>query len=84
VGWNQPVDQLNAAQSGALASNLLHEVRGPLQISQYQPWLNMAVACLDYLVPRVKALNIAASRYKYLSLQIGSNDLCQLCLAGEL
>ncbi|KAG9112300.1 hypothetical protein FRC07_007937, partial [Ceratobasidium sp. 392] len=27
VGWNQPVDQLNAAQSGALASNLLHEVR---------------------------------------------------------
>ncbi|KAF8601792.1 hypothetical protein BDV93DRAFT_495421 [Ceratobasidium sp. AG-I] len=64
AGWNQPVDQLNAAQSGALASNLLHEVK-------------------DYLVPQVKALKIAASRYKYLSFQIGSNDLCQLCLAAD-
>ncbi|KAG8738961.1 hypothetical protein FRC12_016473 [Ceratobasidium sp. 428] len=64
VGWNQPVDQLNAAQSGALASNLLHEVR-------------------DYLVPQVKALKIPANRYKYLSFQIGSNDLCQLCLAAD-
>ncbi|CAE6448655.1 unnamed protein product [Rhizoctonia solani] len=64
VGWNQPVDQLNAAQSGALASNLLHEVR-------------------DYLVPQVKAAGIAANRFKYLSFQIGSNDLCQLCLAAD-
>ncbi|KAG9077985.1 hypothetical protein FS749_010062 [Ceratobasidium sp. UAMH 11750] len=64
VGWNQPVDQLNAAQSGALASNLLHEVK-------------------DYLVPQVKALKIPSNRYKYLSFQIGSNDLCQLCLAAD-
>ncbi|CAE6494746.1 unnamed protein product [Rhizoctonia solani] len=64
AGWNQPVDQLNAAQSGALASNLLHEVR-------------------DYLVPQVKAAGIAANRFKYLSFQIGSNDLCQLCLAAD-
>ncbi|EUC57314.1 GDSL-like lipase/acylhydrolase [Rhizoctonia solani AG-3 Rhs1AP] len=64
VGWNQPVDQLNAAQSGALASNLLHEVR-------------------DYLVPQVKAAGIATNRFKYLSFQIGSNDLCQLCLAAD-
>ncbi|KZV88552.1 hypothetical protein EXIGLDRAFT_772595 [Exidia glandulosa HHB12029] len=26
-GWNAPVDNFNAAQTGALASNLLHEVR---------------------------------------------------------
>ncbi|KAH7338368.1 hypothetical protein B0J17DRAFT_662245 [Rhizoctonia solani] len=64
VGWNQKVDQLNAAQSGALASNLLHEVR-------------------DYLVPQVKAADIAKNRFKYLSFQIGSNDLCQLCLAAD-
>ncbi|CAE6356179.1 unnamed protein product [Rhizoctonia solani] len=64
AGWNQPVDQLNAAQSGALASNLLHEVR-------------------DYLVPQVKAAGITANQFKYLSFQIGSNDLCQLCLAAD-
>ncbi|QRV92999.1 GDSL-like lipase/acylhydrolase family protein [Ceratobasidium sp. AG-Ba] len=64
LGWNPNVDQLNAAQSGALASNLLHEVR-------------------DYLVPQVKARGIAANRFKYLSFQIGSNDLCQLCLAAD-
>lgn len=60
VGWNAAVDQLNGAQSGALASNLLHEVN-------------------DYLVPRVRSLNIPANAFKYLSLQIGSNDLCLLC-----
>lgn len=26
IGWNPPLDNLNAAQSGALASNLLHEI----------------------------------------------------------
>ncbi|KZV88555.1 hypothetical protein EXIGLDRAFT_678820 [Exidia glandulosa HHB12029] len=60
VGWDPTVDQLNAAQSGALATNLLHMVK-------------------DYLVPQVKARNISASAFKYLNLQIGSNDLCQLC-----
>ncbi|KIM23897.1 hypothetical protein M408DRAFT_27493 [Serendipita vermifera MAFF 305830] len=59
-GWNSTVDQLNAAQSGALASNLYHEV-------------------VDYLIPQVKKRNIPDTAYKYLSLQIGSNDLCILC-----
>ncbi|KAG8854234.1 hypothetical protein FRC20_001083 [Serendipita sp. 405] len=60
LGWNSKVDQLNAAQSGALASNLLHEVR-------------------DYLVPQVKARKIPKSAFKYLNLQIGSNDICSFC-----
>ena len=27
-GWNEAVDQLNAAQTGALVANLMHEVKG--------------------------------------------------------
>ncbi|KAG8813603.1 hypothetical protein FRC17_001478 [Serendipita sp. 399] len=65
AGWNSKVDQLNAAQSGALASNLLHEVR-------------------DYLIPQIKKRNIPASAYKYLNLQIGSNDLCGMCFQSIL
>ncbi|KZV78881.1 hypothetical protein EXIGLDRAFT_822360, partial [Exidia glandulosa HHB12029] len=36
----------------------------------------------DYLVPQVEARNITASAFKYLNLQIGSNELCQLCPGG--
>ncbi|CCA72228.1 hypothetical protein PIIN_06162 [Serendipita indica DSM 11827] len=64
-GWNSRVDQLNAAQSGALATNLYHEVN-------------------DYLIPQVKARNIPASAYKYLNLQIGSNDICSMCFQSVL
>jgi len=63
VGWNPPVDQLNAALSGAVASNLMHEVQ-------------------DYLVPQVQARNIPANAFKYLNMQIGTNDICQLCTTG--
>ncbi|EJD43634.1 hypothetical protein AURDEDRAFT_145439 [Auricularia subglabra TFB-10046 SS5] len=63
VGWDSAKDQLNAAQSGALAVNLLHEV-------------------VDYLVPQVKAMNISKSAFKYLNLQIGSNDICQFCASA--
>jgi len=59
-GWNSAVDQLNAAQSGALVSNLHHEV-------------------VDYLVPQIKKRNIPETSFKYLHLQIGSNDICGLC-----
>ena len=27
-GWNETVDQLSAAQTGALVANLMHEVKG--------------------------------------------------------
>ncbi|KAF8686414.1 hypothetical protein RHS04_00071 [Rhizoctonia solani] len=64
VGWNKTVDVLNAGQSGAYASNLLHEAQ-------------------DYLAPQVKAMNISQSRYKFLSFQIGANDVCQLCAAAD-
>ncbi|PVF99576.1 hypothetical protein CPB86DRAFT_281396 [Serendipita vermifera] len=64
-GWNPSVDQLNAAQSGAMASNLPHEAR-------------------DYLVPLVKLRNIPAKAFKYLNLQIGSNDQCALCTQAAL
>ncbi|KAG8823498.1 hypothetical protein FRC17_009307 [Serendipita sp. 399] len=64
-GWNSAVDQLNAAQSGALASNLLHEVR-------------------DYLIPQVKKRNIPSSAYKYLNIQIGSNDICSMCFQSVI
>jgi phospholipase B1, membrane-associated len=60
IGWNPAVDQLNAAQSGALASNLHHEI-------------------VDYLVPQVKKRNIPNTAFKYLHLQIGSNDVCLFC-----
>jgi phospholipase B1 len=56
---------MNAALSGALASNIPHEVN-------------------DYLIPQVKARNIPASAYKYMSLQIGSNDICQFCIQAEV
>ncbi|PVF99580.1 hypothetical protein CPB86DRAFT_813744 [Serendipita vermifera] len=64
-GWNATVDQLNASQSGALASNLPHEAR-------------------DYLVPQVQARNIPASTFKYLNIQVGSNDQCTLCSQAAL
>ncbi|KAF8754794.1 hypothetical protein RHS01_05847 [Rhizoctonia solani] len=51
-------------QSGAYASNLLHEAQ-------------------DYLAPQVKAMNISQSRYKFLSFQVGANDVCQLCAAAD-
>jgi phospholipase B1 len=59
-GWNDAVDQLNAAQSGSLASNLPHQVH-------------------DYLIPQVRKWNIPAEKFKYINIQIGSNDLCWLC-----
>ncbi|KAG8717615.1 hypothetical protein FRC08_007098 [Ceratobasidium sp. 394] len=65
VGWNNTVDNLNAGQSGAYASNLLHEAQ-------------------DYLAPQVKALNISEDQFKYLSFQVGANDVCQLCAAADI
>jgi phospholipase B1 len=64
-GWNASVDQLNAAQSGALASNLYHEV-------------------VDYLIPQVKKKGIPKTAFKYLNLQIGSNDICSLCAQADV
>jgi len=31
----------------------------------------------------VKLLGIPDSAYKYLNLQIGSNDLCQMCVSNQ-
>ena len=42
-----------------------------------------ANSSVDYLVPRVKIFGIPDKAFKYVNLQIGSNDLCQLCLQGE-
>lgn len=65
LGWNPAVDQLNAAQTGALASNLPHEVK-------------------DYLIPQVKKWNLPNKKFKYINLQIGSNDLCWLCAQATI
>ena len=37
-----------------------------------------------YLVPQYKASGVKDSELKYLNLQIGSNDVCQLCAAGAI
>jgi phospholipase B1 len=63
--WNDAVDQLNAAQSGALASNLPHQVN-------------------DYLIPQVRKWNLPADKFKYINIQIGSNDLCWSCAQATL
>jgi hypothetical protein len=34
--------------------------------------------CADYLVPQMQAAGVG-SAFKYISLQIGSNDLCSAC-----
>jgi hypothetical protein len=34
--------------------------------------------CVDYLVPQMKAVG-ADDAFKYITLQIGSNDLCSAC-----
>ena len=63
--WNDAVDELNAAQSGALASNLPHQVN-------------------DYLIPQVRKWNLPADKFKYINIQIGSNDLCWSCAQATL
>ncbi|KIM24545.1 hypothetical protein M408DRAFT_75896, partial [Serendipita vermifera MAFF 305830] len=65
LGWNESVDQLNSAQTGALASNLPHQVN-------------------DYLIPQVKKRRIPSEKFKYINLQIGSNDLCWLCAQASI
>ncbi|KAG8904239.1 hypothetical protein FRB99_002059 [Tulasnella sp. 403] len=65
TGWNSEVDRFNAARSGAMAQNLLHEIR-------------------DYLVPQLRYHNISDADFKYMSFQVGSNDLCQWCLVSEV
>lgn len=65
TGWNSEVDRFNAARSGAMAQNLMHEIR-------------------DYLVPQLKKHDISDEGFKYMSFQIGSNDLCSFCLVGEM
>ncbi|KAG8881362.1 hypothetical protein FRB97_009627 [Tulasnella sp. 331] len=65
LGWNYRVDRFNAARSGAMAQNLLSEVR-------------------DYLVPALRRHDVTDDEFKYMNFQIGSNDLCQLCLASEV
>jgi len=55
-------DNLNAAQSGAMASNLIHE--------------------LNYLIPTLKSYPGIdyLNDWKFLNLQIGTNDLCSSCM----
>ena len=65
IGWHPEVDQLNAARSGAAASNLPHEVN-------------------DYLLPQVSQWNIPRNKFKYINLQIGSNELCYSCAQGSV
>ena len=38
----------------------------------------------DYLIPQVKKMRIPSSAWKHIMMQIGANDLCQLCLQGTL
>ncbi|EJD43613.1 hypothetical protein AURDEDRAFT_114662 [Auricularia subglabra TFB-10046 SS5] len=38
----------------------------------------------DYLVPQVKAQNISDAAFKYLHMQVGTNDVCQLCATAIL
>jgi len=38
----------------------------------------------DYLIPQVKNRGIPDSAWKYIMMQIGSNDLCQLCLQSQV
>lgn len=38
----------------------------------------------DYLIPQVRKWNIPANKYKYINLQIGSNELCWLCAQSAL
>ena len=38
--------------------------------------------CTDYMVPQMLAAHVN-NAFKYISLQVGSNDLCSACYAAE-
>ncbi|KAG1176305.1 hypothetical protein G6F70_005555 [Rhizopus microsporus] len=61
------IDNLNGAQSGAIAMNLDYE--------------------LDYLIPRMKSYfkkdEDFKKAWKFITIQIGSNDQCDACSASE-
>jgi hypothetical protein len=62
---------------------LLHEAQGKILNIQSIRWMHNLRTIVDYLAPQVKAMNISENRFKYLSFQVGANDVCQLCAAGE-
>jgi len=45
---------------------------------------NLLQEVREYLVPHLKRQNVVDEEFKYMSFQIGSNDLCALCLATEV
>ncbi|KAH7103679.1 hypothetical protein BKA62DRAFT_48226 [Auriculariales sp. MPI-PUGE-AT-0066] len=45
---------------------------------------NLLHEAKDYLVPQYKASGVSDSALKYMSFQIGSNDVCQLCALGGI
>ena len=38
----------------------------------------------DYLIPQVKRMGIPNSAWKHIMMQIGANDLCQLCMQSQV
>ena len=85
MGGNEAVDHLNAAQTGAFVSNLMHEVKG-----EALSWTEKIYACLlhysQYRLPHPSSQEngIPDSAWKLIMMQIGSNDLCRLCVQSEL
>ena len=42
--------------------------------------LHGLIVAADYLIPQIQQREIPDNAFKYVSLQIGSNDICQLCM----
>lgn len=45
--------------------------------------VNMLHEVDDYLVPQIRARDIPDGAYKFLSFQIGSNDICKYCAQAD-
>lgn len=46
--------------------------------------LNLPHEMNDYLIPEVNRRNVPREKFKYINLQIGSNELCYSCTQGSL
>lgn len=88
VQWSPIQDRLNAALSGSLATNLLHQARGtPSQGANIVFRLTALPfsSGSDYLIIQLQTMRQLrrVKGWNFLSLQIGSNDLCSLCSTGQ-
>ncbi|KAJ9102387.1 hypothetical protein QFC21_002787 [Naganishia friedmannii] len=83
-------DGLNAAVSGAKAVDIPNQVKSPFELPclpRHFPLLRtyayIALSRSDYLLPSLKEFDVDDSEWKFLTLSIGANDVCDYCLVGN-